>query len=204
MIVKILSKTATFNAVRYNTNKMDRMKGELMRIKNFGIMGNVYDLATEEVKNYLKTFSASIQGKNSPSFIPHFMQGRNTIKSNWQTLQKMVIKWDTGVNPISWFSIPIPKQPCSYRFHQIGKDGKKIADHFEGLRANKILEANSKTGCPVQTGSMLKDIEALCFSTPHSLSCCENPTHLQEKDGTLNVYNPENRPEAIPRRNSAK
>jgi hypothetical protein len=36
MVIKILSSAATFAGVSYNTDKIDRDKGELMRVSGFG------------------------------------------------------------------------------------------------------------------------------------------------------------------------
>jgi len=57
MLAKIFSRTSTFNAVSYNNNKIDKTTGELMALKNFGILSDDLTLNPEDVKNYLKMHS---------------------------------------------------------------------------------------------------------------------------------------------------
>jgi len=54
MIVKILTSSASFNGVSYNTNKVDRNKGELMKVANFGPLQGLGTLRPQDYINYLK------------------------------------------------------------------------------------------------------------------------------------------------------
>jgi hypothetical protein len=54
MIVKILSSSATFNGVSYNTNKVDRNKGELMKVANFGPLQGLSTLRPQDYINYFQ------------------------------------------------------------------------------------------------------------------------------------------------------
>ena len=193
MIVKILSKTATFNAVRYNTNKMDRMKAELMRIKNFGIIGNAYDLTPEEVKNYLKTFSASNPRVKIPQFHATIScKGREYDKEQLADIaEKWIEKIGYKENPyIVVFHCDTENNHVHIVSTRIDKNGKKIDDHFEGLRANKILEAILMEDVRHRKDATIKEVETYCFSTPAQFKLLLEKANfsLQEKDGTLNVY----------------
>ena len=45
MIVKILSSSASFDGVSYNTGKINKGKGELMKVKNFGALQGLVEPA---------------------------------------------------------------------------------------------------------------------------------------------------------------
>jgi hypothetical protein len=42
--VKILKKSASFKAVRYNTGKVEKEEGELLLAQNFGVLRRLEDL----------------------------------------------------------------------------------------------------------------------------------------------------------------
>jgi len=61
MIVKFLYTTGPnghFPAIKYNTGKMDKNKGELMKVMNFGPLQGLSHLRPQDYKNYLKMVSA--------------------------------------------------------------------------------------------------------------------------------------------------
>ena len=61
MIVKFLytkGPNGHFPAVRYNTSKVDRNKGELMKVSGFGVLNGLGVLKPEDYKNHLRAVSA--------------------------------------------------------------------------------------------------------------------------------------------------
>ncbi|PTQ92146.1 relaxase/mobilization nuclease-like protein [Mucilaginibacter yixingensis] len=71
MIVKLLYQQksgALFPGVRYNTNKVDRNKGELMKVANFGVLQGFSNLRPQDYVNYLKTLAALNPAVKKPQF----------------------------------------------------------------------------------------------------------------------------------------
>ncbi|MEZ2334733.1 relaxase/mobilization nuclease domain-containing protein [Mucilaginibacter sp. RCC_168] len=138
MIVKILSSSAKFSGVEYNTNKVDRNKGELMLVANFGALQSLSRLRPQDYINYLKM----VAGQNTRIKKPQFhavisAKGRaysskelTEIAATW--LDKMgygqqpyliVYHKDTENNHVHIVSVRVDKQ------------GKKISSAYENLRA---------------------------------------------------------------------
>jgi hypothetical protein len=69
MIVKFIytkGPNGHFPAVAYNTGKMDRNKGELMKVANFGPLQGLGILRPQDYKNYLKMVSATNKAVKKP------------------------------------------------------------------------------------------------------------------------------------------
>lgn len=196
MIVKILSSTGTFNGVQYNTNKMDRQTGQLMQIKNFGMLEKAFNLTPEEVKNYLKNFSASNKRVKSPQLHATIScKGREYSKEQLSDIAEEWLKrMGYGENP---YIIVHHSDTQNNHVHivssRIDKEGKKINDRFEGVRAKKQLDEILNTGLDKKTeiDAKIKKIESYSVSTLSQFKLLyekENFT-TQEKDGSLDVYN---------------
>lgn len=142
MIVKILKKSATFKGVRYNTNKVDKDKGELMAVKNFGALQAMDHLRPKDYINYLNAISARSKRTKYPQFhVVISAEGKSKTK---EELTSVAEKWLQGMG--------YGEQPYLLIFHKdtnnnhihlvstrVGKDGKKISDSFEKLKAYQVL-----------------------------------------------------------------
>jgi len=58
MIVKILGKSKTFRAVRYNTNMVEKNKGELLKVSAFGALEVLLEVKPQDYINYLSSMAA--------------------------------------------------------------------------------------------------------------------------------------------------
>lgn len=142
MIVKILKKSATFKAVSYNTGKVDKNRGELLLAKNFGVLEGMENLRPQDYINYLEAVSSKSTRIKYPQFhVAISTKGREHSK---EELADIAQKWMQGMG--------YAEQPYLLIFHndtnnnhvhlvstRVGKDGKKIADRYEKLRAYRVL-----------------------------------------------------------------
>ncbi|MGE8424219.1 MAG: relaxase/mobilization nuclease domain-containing protein, partial [Sphingobacterium siyangense] len=143
MIVKILKKSTTFKAVNYNTGKVDKNKGELLLVKNFGMLQGIENLRPQDFINYLETIASSSTRIKYPQF--HVAISTKERQHSKEELSDIAQKWMEGMG--------YGGQPYLLIFHndtnnnhvhlvstRVGRDGKKIADRFEKLRAYRVLD----------------------------------------------------------------
>lgn len=92
MIVKIpSSSSASIDGVRYNTDKVDRGNGELMLVRDFGLLQGLMNLRPEDAKNYLKMDSVTNKAGKKPQFHAAIsVEGRSYDK---QQLTKIAVQW---------------------------------------------------------------------------------------------------------------
>jgi hypothetical protein len=192
MIVKILSSSASFDGVNYNTDKIDNGKGELMLVKNFGALQGLMNLRPEDYKNYLKMVSATNKAVKKPQFhVAISAEGRSHDKHQ---LTDIATKWlesmGYGERP---YLIVFHKDTANNHIHivttRINKQGKKIDHNFEKKRAvhnlNKILGVDEKHNAQQDVAKAL----SYNFSTKAQFMLileCQG-YKLTEKDGKLNI-----------------
>ena len=142
MIVKILQKSATFKAVRYNTSKVENDRGELLLVQNFGILNGIENLRPQDYINYLEALSSRNNQVKYPQFhVAISTKGRTHSKEELSAIaQQWMQEMGYGMQP---YLLIYHKDTANNHVHivstRIGRDGKKIADAFEKIRAYKFL-----------------------------------------------------------------
>ncbi|HZY39715.1 MAG TPA: relaxase/mobilization nuclease domain-containing protein [Mucilaginibacter sp.] len=154
MIVKIFpqtEKSSQFPGVSYNTNKIDKFKGELMKVANFGPLQGLQQLRPEDYKNYLKMISATNKAVKYPQF--HAVISAKGREYDKQTLALIAEQWlgamGYGEQP---YLLVYHKDTGHNHIHlvttRVNKQGKKISDRFERIRAmqqmNMVLGIDEK------------------------------------------------------------
>ncbi|WP_207423769.1 relaxase/mobilization nuclease domain-containing protein [Desertivirga brevis] len=142
MIVKILSKSASFNGVRYNSNKVDKDKGVLMKVANFGALGSLKSPRPTDIINYLRMVSSANKKVRYPQFHAVIScKGREKTAAELTVLAEEWLKeMGYGNNP---YLLVFHKDSQNNHIHmvstRVGRDGKKIDDSFEKIRSYKAL-----------------------------------------------------------------
>jgi len=145
MIVKIIPATknsASFPAVGYNTGKMDKNKGELMKVSGFGSLEALQHWRPEDYRNYLKAVSATNKAVKLPQF--HAVISAEGKSHDKHQLTEIATQWlaamGYGDQP---YLLVFHKDTKNNHLHivttRVNKQGKKINDSFENLRAQKHL-----------------------------------------------------------------
>ncbi|WP_316777943.1 relaxase/mobilization nuclease domain-containing protein [Pedobacter antarcticus] len=151
MIVKILRPSATFEGVSYNSNKIEKDKGELMKVENFGALQALEHLKPQDYINYLEARSKTSARIKYPQLHAIIScKGRSHTK---EQLTELATEWLKGMG--------YGEQPYLLVFHKdtgnnhvhivstrIDENGKKINDSYEKIRAyqvlNQIMSLNEK------------------------------------------------------------
>jgi hypothetical protein len=143
---------------------MDKNKGELMHVANFGALQGLTNLRPQDYINYLN----AVSGQSKRIVFPQFhatisAKGRELSKKE---LTELAVKWLNGMgygeNP---YMLVYHKDTANNHIHmvstRIGPDGKKINDSYEKVRAYKVL--NNLIGLN-ETNEAAKDIsQALTY-----------------------------------------
>jgi hypothetical protein len=195
MIVKIIPATknsASFPAVGYNTGKLDKNKGELMKISGFGPLEGLQHLRPEDYRNYLKAVSATNKAVKLPQF--HAVVSAAGKEYDKHQLTEIAIQWlaamGYGDQP---YLLIYHKDTKNNHIHmvttRVNKQGKKINDSFENIRAQKHL--NQILGIDEKETSRQDIAKALsyAYSTKAQLMMIlESQGYtLKEADGKLSV-----------------
>lgn len=146
MIVKFLGlkvDTSGFPGVRYNTDKMESERGELVLVRNFGALQGIANLRPEDYANYLKAYSAANKRIKKPQL--HVVISCKGKEYSKRELTDIAGKWlgemGYGSNP---YLLVFHKDTANNHIHivssRIGNDGKKINDSFEWMRAYRALD----------------------------------------------------------------
>ncbi|MDR6943686.1 relaxase/mobilization nuclease domain-containing protein [Mucilaginibacter pocheonensis] len=138
MIVKILSSSAKFSGVVYNTNKIDRNKGDLMRVANFGSLESLSRLRPQDYINYLQMVASQNTRIKKPQF--HAVLSAKGRNYSSKELTAIAVAWldkmGYGKQP---YLIVYHKDTDNNHVHvvsvRVDKQGKKINSAYEKLRA---------------------------------------------------------------------
>jgi hypothetical protein len=195
MIVKFLytrGPNGHFPAVTYNNGKMDRNKGELMKVANFGPLQSLGLLRPQDYKNYLKMVSATNKAMKKPQLhVAISAGGRSHSK---QELTEIATQWlgrmGYGKQP---YLIIFHKDTLNNHVHivstRVDKQGKKIRDSYEQIRGqeqmNFVMGLDEKHNAQVDITNAL----AYQFATKAQfMMILESRGYtLKEQDGKLLV-----------------
>ncbi|QJD95957.1 relaxase/mobilization nuclease domain-containing protein [Mucilaginibacter robiniae] len=143
MIVKILPKSSPgFAGVTYNTDKIDRSQGELMRTANFGALDALDRLRPQDYINYLQLVSAQNKRVTQPEF--HVVFSAKGDRYTKGELTDTAVKWleemGYGAQP---YLIIYHRDTGHNHVHavttRVDKSGRKINSAFEKVRAQQLL-----------------------------------------------------------------
>jgi hypothetical protein len=144
MIVKIIPSPANrnFSAVNYNTNKVDREKGELMRVSGFGPLQGFAKLRPQDYINYLQLVTAQNNNTKKPQF--HAVISAKNKTYDKSTLTDIAVQWmkemGYGTQP---YLVVFHKDTANNHVHvvstRIDKEGKTISSAWEHVRSQKAL-----------------------------------------------------------------
>ncbi|WP_286732601.1 MULTISPECIES: relaxase/mobilization nuclease domain-containing protein [Sphingobacterium] len=168
MIVKILSSAKSFGGVRYNTDKIQQDKGELVKAANFGALGAMSNVRPSDYINYLELqTSASKKIKNPQFHVAISCKGRSHSK---EELTEIAEKWLQGMG--------YENQPYLLIFHKdtknnhihivstrVSRDGKKISDSYEKLRSYEVLNRVMGNDEKIEASKSIQNALQYSFST---------------------------------------
>lgn len=142
MFVKIFKPKATFGGVKYNTRKIDRNKGELMKVANFGPLQAFGHLKPQDYINYLTVLAVLNKNVVLPQF--HAVISAKGKSYDKTTLTTIADHWlhemGYGSQP---YLIVFHKDTDNNHVHMVSsrvdKNGDKIPSGFEWRRAQQKM-----------------------------------------------------------------
>lgn len=138
MIAKILSSSASFSGVAYNTDKVSAGLGRLLKVANFGALGILSNLRPSDYINYLKAVSSTNRRISKPQF--HAVISAKGKSMGAEELTNLAEQWLSKMgyaeNP---YLIIFHSDTSNNHVHMVStrvdKSGSKISSAFEKIRA---------------------------------------------------------------------
>jgi len=169
MIVKFLAKSKTFKGIRYNTNKVDKNKGELMKVSGFGPLQGISNLKPQDYVNYLTWISARNKRVQYPQLHTIISaKGKSTGKEELTAIASAWLdKMGYGKQP---YLIVFHGDTNNHHVHIVSTridkaSGKKINSAFEKIRAMTAINQVMKQDEKLTAKTDLEKALAFNFST---------------------------------------
>jgi len=184
----------SFGGVRYNTNKMETGKGELMALRNFGEIQNDSLVRPEDVKAYLLSVSKLNPKKEKVQFHATITaRGREYDKHQLtEAAHEWIKRMGYGNNP---YIIVFHSDTKNNHVHIVSsrvnaQTGKSISDSLENVRAVKFINQIVKEKYGVDKKLQKEDFLKYNVTTLAQLKLLYEVTGhtLSEVDGKLNVF----------------
>lgn len=172
MVLRFLSKSPVFKGVGYNTDKVNKNLGELVCVRNFGILEGIENLRPQDYINYLMAVSSTNRRIKKPQL--HAMisaKGRSHTKEELESVaHSWLDRMGYGKNP---YLLIFHKDTKNNHIHmvstRVGRDGKKIEDSMEGLIGYKVLCEILGRRTKRETEMKIQDALSYNFSTVKQL-----------------------------------
>lgn len=193
MIVKFLAKSKTFKGVRYNANKVEKDKGQLMKVSGFGLLQGLSQLMPQDYINYLQMVSA----RNKRTIYPQLhavisAKGKDTSK---EELTEIADRWMKQMGYADQpYLVIFHKDTRNHHVHIVSTridktSGKKISSAYEKLRAmtaiNKVMKQDEKQ---MAKADLEKALSYNFQTKSQFMMILESKGYiLREKDGKLNL-----------------
>ena len=192
MVVKILSKTGTFNAVRYNSNKQSKGSAELIEIKNFKVL-KPETMTAADVKNYLKSYSDVNKRVKNPQFhVTISCKGREYSPEQLKEIgNQYMYKMGYGKQP---YIIVFHNDTNNNHIHivstRVDANGKKINDSYENIRSLNAIQDIMKQSISRNNDLDLEVLKAYKYETKNQfISLLKlHQFEVSERDNTISVY----------------
>lgn len=192
MVAKILSKTGTFNAVRYNSNKQSKGSAELIDIKNFKVL-KPETMTAADVKNYLKSYSDVNKRVKNPQFHATIScKGREYSPEQLKEIGNQYMdKMGYGKQP---YIIVFHNDTNNNHIHivstRVDSNGKKINDSYENLRSLNAIQEIMKQSISRNNDLDLDVLKAYKFETKNQfISLLKlHKFEAKEKDNVIAIY----------------
>lgn len=171
MIVKFLytkGPNGHFPAVQYNTGKIDKAKGELMKVANFGPLQGMGQLKPQDYKNYLQMVSATNKAVKKPQFhVAISCAGKEYDKHQLTDIaEKWIILMGYGDQP---YLVIFHKDTNNHHVHivstRVNASGKKISDRYEKIRGLQQMQVVLGTDPKRNAAADAEKALSYCFHT---------------------------------------
>lgn len=169
MVVKFLAKSKTYKGVRYNTSKVNKGTGELMKVSCFGPLQDLPGLLPADYINYLELVSSRSKRTVYPQF--HAMISAKGKSVTGEQLTGLATRWmekmGYGDQP---YLVVFHKDTKNHHVHIVSTrvdvhSGKKINSAFEHLRAQTEMNRVLRQDEFLSAGRDLEQAMAYNYST---------------------------------------
>lgn len=193
MIAKILDKTGSFNAVNYNSKKLNSGAGELMALQNMPSLSMNNIPSQQVVKDYLKAYSSTNTRVKQPQF-------HATISAKGKEYDKYQL---TDIAKSYMDKMGYGKQPFIIVFHndtdnnhvhivstRVAKDGQKIYDGYENIRSQKAIQEVMNEKYNISEARNLEKLLAYKYNdlSPLKTLLERNSFKIGQKENAYNIY----------------
>jgi hypothetical protein len=145
VVLKVLKAGSRFKAMDYNGRKETQGKARLMHFANFGLLQDGRShVSSRDMRRYLELYSAMNSRIRHPQFHAILSAKGQTVSPEELTRLALSVMEGLGYrdNPVAVYAHSDTRNTHVHVVSsRVGPDGRKIADRFEGMRAQRLLHA---------------------------------------------------------------